>query len=319
MVSRLERHQVWVYLAAILLGFGVGLGLDDGAGALDLAVRPTLVALLFVTFAQVRFDRLRTAATDVRFLATAVAANFVVVPVVVWGLLPVVGPDPAVRLGVLLVLLAPCTDWFITFTHLARGDTGRAMTLMPLNLVLQLALLPVYLWLIHGEVFDGIISIRSATEAFATLILLPLVGAWGARRLLEQTAGGPSSLEGVGTLAVPLVSVVVFLVAASQVNVVTDSLDLLPRLGAVYVAFAVAALTIGVVGGRLVGLSPGSARTLAFSVGTRNSFVVLPFALAVPEAYGLAVVVVVFQSLVELLAMVAYLRVVPWLLPDQGA
>ncbi|MFP3907309.1 MAG: arsenic resistance protein, partial [Acidimicrobiales bacterium] len=220
-------------------------------------------------------------------------------------------------LGVLLVLLAPCTDWFITFTHLARGDTGRAMTLMPVNLVLQLVLLPVYLWLMHGEVFDGVISIGSATGTFATIIMLPLVGAWGARRLFGRTAGGSRSLTRVGTLAVPLVAVVVFLVAASQVNVVTDSLGLLPRLGGVYIAFAVAALMIGVGGARLAGLSAGPARTLAFSVGTRNSFVVLPFALAVPEAYELAVVVVVFQSLVELLAMVAYLRAVPWLLPDR--
>lgn len=50
---------------------------------------------------------------------------------------------------------------------------------------------------------------------------------------------------------------------------------------------------------------------LTFSFGTRNSFVVLPIALALPEAWQTAVVVIVFQSLVELFGMVAYLRWVP--------
>lgn len=316
MVSQLERHQVWVYLAAILVGLLVGSGLGDGAERLDVAVRPALGALLFVTFLQVRFELLGAAAKDVRFTATVLVANFLVVPLVVWALLPVVGSDPAVRLGVLLVLLAPCTDWFVTFTQLARGDTPRAVSIMPLNLVLQLALLPLYLWLLHGEAFDEIIDLGSATTTFVVIIVVPLSAAWLVRSKWDR-ATGLGLTQRAGTLAVPLVAVVVFLVAASQVSVVTDSLDLLPRLGVAYVAFAVAALVIGVASSRLAGLEPASARTLTFSVGTRNSFVVLPFALAVPDAYQLAVVVVVFQSLVELVAMVAYLQVVPRLLPER--
>jgi hypothetical protein len=52
-------------------------------------------------------------------------------------------------------------------------------------------------------------------------------------------------------------------------------------------------------------------RTLAFSLGTRNAFVVLPFALALPAGWETTVVVIVFQSLVELFGMVFYL----WWLP----
>jgi hypothetical protein len=29
-----------------------------------------------------------------------------------------IGDDPLLRLGVAMVLLAPCTDWYVTFTHL---------------------------------------------------------------------------------------------------------------------------------------------------------------------------------------------------------
>lgn len=62
---------------------------------------------------------------------------------------------------------------------------------------------------------------------------------------------------------------------------------------------------------RLLRLPLDQGRTLAFSFGTRNSFVVLPFALALPADREVSAVVIVVQSLVELLGMVLYLVWVP--------
>ncbi|WP_217632628.1 hypothetical protein [Marinobacter sp. AC-23] len=62
---------------------------------------------------------------------------------------------------------------------------------------------------------------------------------------------------------------------------------------------------------RLFRLPVKSARTIIFSLGTRNSFVALPLALALPEVWGTTVIVIVVQSLVELLGMMFYLRWVP--------
>ena len=56
------------------------------------------------------------------------------------------------------------------------------------------------------------------------------------------------------------------------------------------------------------------AMALAFSGTTRNSLVVLPLALALPDA--LAPIVVVTQTLVELLVMVVYVRLLPRLIRD---
>ena len=62
---------------------------------------------------------------------------------------------------------------------------------------------------------------------------------------------------------------------------------------------------------RRFGLATAEQRTAIFSAGTRNSFVVLPLALALPAGWELAAAVIVLQSLVELGAMIAYLRCVP--------
>ena len=62
--------------------------------------------------------------------------------------------------------------------------------------------------------------------------------------------------------------------------------------------------------------TPGR-RALVFSGATRNSLVVLPLALALPAGYELAAAVVVTQTLVEVVGMVVYVRVIPNLIPSR--
>ena len=50
---------------------------------------------------------------------------------------------------------------------------------------------------------------------------------------------------------------------------------------------------------------------VAFSAGTRNSLVVLPLALVVPGAIPLVPAIIVTQTLIELLAELAYIRIIP--------
>ncbi len=317
--ATLERHQVWVYLAAIGLGLATGQRLEHSAGALESALWPVLGLLLFVTFTQVRLNRLPEAFRDRRFMAAAVSGNFVAVPLIVWGLLWLVPDDPAIRLGVLLVLLVPCTDWFITFCHLGGGDTGRAIAVTPVNLLVQIALLPVYLWLFMGRSFVDILAAGPIITAFVMLILLPLAGAWLLERWSLRHAAGAVVIDRLGGAPVPLLALVVFLIAASQVPSVRDALPVLGAVAGVFVAFLVAALLLGLVLARLFGLPDRSARVLIFTLGTRNSFVVLPLALALSAEWGAAIVVIVFQSLVELFGVIGYLWLVPRFVPRARA
>ncbi len=79
----------------------------------------------------------------------------------------------------------------------------------------------------------------------------------------------------------------------------------------VFVVFLLAAGWLAKGLSQLFKLPVEQGRTLAFSFGTRNSFVVLPVALALPAGWELVAMVVVLQSLVELLGMLFYLWWVP--------
>lgn len=316
MRERLERHQSWIYLAAIAAGLALGLAEPAAGDALEPALWPLLGMLLYATFTQMPLIHVSGAFADRRFMAALLLGNFIAVPLFVAAtmLLPMA---PAVQIGVLLVLLVPCTDWFITFTHLGRGDTARAVAATPVLLLAQLATLPFWLWLFLGGDVLRVAVGPQLLAAFGGLILLPLVLAWGTERLAERRVAVHDAVRVLGGLPVPLLALVVFVIAASQVNTVAGMSAVLIDVTLVFIAYLVFAALLGRWLGRRFGLGARAARTLVFSLGTRNSFVVLPIALTLPDALQAAVVVIVFQSLVELFGMIAYLSLVPRrLVPD---
>lgn len=311
--TTLERHQVWAYLAAIALGLALGASAPAVTPVFEMVLWPPLGALLYATFTQVPLVHLGAALRDGRFVANVLSGNFIAMPALVAALLPLLPDDRAVRLGVVLVLVVPCTDWFITFTHLARGDTARAIAVTPIVLLVQLVLLPLYVWLLVGEGVAADVPLGHVAAAFGALIVLPLALAWATERRAEGR--GRALIDRLAWAPVPLLALVVFLIAASQVVAVRASLPLLGALLLVFLLYLTGALALGVALARAAGLPAPAGRTLAFSLGTRNSFVVLPLALALPSEWQVATVVIVFQSLVELFGMVAFLRLVPRLLP----
>ena len=309
--QQLERHQVWFYMLAILAGLAAGRWVPEAAPLLESSLWPALALLLYATFTQVPLMRLRVAFRDRRFLTTMMAGNFVFMPLLVWALLALAPADPSIRLGILLVLLVPCTDWFVAFAHLGGGDPARATASTPLLLVAQIALLPLYLWLFLGEAFSDVLAVERIGAVFVGLIAMPLLAAIATERWAERRPERAPLVESLGILPVPLLALVVFLVAGSQGEAIGNAMQTIDLVLGIFVLYLVAAVAVGTILGRTAGLAPASTRTLIFSLATRNSFVVLPFALALPAVWQAAAVVIVLQSLVELFGMLACLWAVP--------
>ena len=110
---------------------------------------------------------------------------------------------------------------------------------------------------------------------------------------------------------VPLMIATLAVVVASQVAEVSARLGSLLLVIPIYFLFAIIMVPVGAAAGRLAGLDLPGRRAIVFSGATRNSLVVLPLVLALPAAFDLAPLVVVTQTLVELVAMVVFVRIVP--------
>ncbi|HEY1134082.1 MAG TPA: bile acid:sodium symporter [Nocardioides sp.] len=314
-VGWLERRQVAVYLGAILLA-GLGGVLVPGAERLDVAINPVLGLLLFATFLGVPFAALGRALRDVRFVTALLVLNFLVVPVVVGVLTRFVAGDRAVLVGVLLVLLTPCIDYVIVFSGLAGAASERLLAAAPLLMLAQLALLPLYLWLFVGREVADVVEAGPFVHALLVLVVLPLAAAALVQRAARRLRAARFVMDVAVAAMVPLMAATLVVVVASQVpGIASGRLATLLGVVPLYVAFLAVMAPLGAVAARVARLDPPAGRALVFSGATRNSLVVLPLALSLPDAYALAALVVVTQTLVELVGMVVYVRVVPRLVP----
>ena len=109
-------------------------------------------------------------------------------------------------------------------------------------------------------------------------------------------------------LMVPLMMATLFTVVTSQAGAVGAAGPQLLILVPIYVAFLAIMVLVGLLAGRAFRLNVPATRALAFSGATRNSLVVLLLALTLPTGLALAPVVIVMQTLVELVGMVALVR-----------
>jgi ACR3 family arsenite transporter len=315
----MQHNQVALYAVAVLLAIVTGLGLPASSSVLELLINPVLAILLYVTFLEIPFVRIRRAFRNTRFMLAALCMNFVVVPVVVFALTRFLPQDPVILVGVFMVLLTPCIDYVITFTELAGGDAEQITAATPALMLIQLLLLPLYLWLFMGQQVAEFIEAGPFVEAFVLIIALPLTVAWATEAGAERSSSVASWQARLGWLAVPMMGVTLYVVIASQLPRVQDSIGQIAAVVPVYIAFLVIMPLLGRLTAGLLGMDVGASRALVFTSVTRNSLVILPLALALPAGYALAPAVVVTQTLVELSGMVVLTRVVPaWLVPAEA-
>ena len=310
--EQLEHNQIPVYLVAVIGAALGGLLAPQAAPALGALVTPTIAVLMYAMFLQIPFLQLRQGLANKRFMAALLIANFVLIPLLVWGLTRGLSERPALLIGALLVLLTPCIDYVVVFTHIGKGDARLTLAATPVLLLLQLALLPLYLAVLPGVEATVAIPIGPFVEAFLLLIVVPLLLAVltsaGARRsrLVERWN------DAWAWMPVPAMAAVLIVVIGSQIALVAQELEQLLPVVPVYLGFMLLAPMVGALTAWVFRLPASTARSVTFSSATRNSLVVLPLALALPaDIRALAAAAVITQTLIELVCELIYIRVIP--------
>lgn len=310
--EQLEKKQVWLYALVLPIAAAAGLLWPEASANLDRIVSVVIAILMYGMFAQIPFFRLKDALTNRKFIYALLIVNYIAVPIIVWGLTRFLPADPVLLLGVFLVLLTPCIDYVIVFTHLGRGDEKLILISTPLLFVTQMLLLPLYLWVFMGKQAAEIVSVEPFLKAFFELIVIPLLLALVTQLWAKRQSSGFRFLDATSWLPVPFMAITLFIVVASQISKLYASFTFIGSAIPIYVAYMIIVPIAARIVSRIFRLEVGAGRALIFSAGTRNSLAVLPFALALPDPLkGLVAAVIVTQTIVELIGELIYIRFVP--------
>ncbi|MBD2432352.1 MULTISPECIES: arsenic resistance protein [Fischerella] len=287
----------------VMLSVFVGLALAQIGWFANIAPKiivPLLALMLYATFLPIPLKGLGRGLRNFKVTSTSLIINFFWTPIFTWinGYL-FLQDSPDLRVGLIMLMVTPCTDWYLVFTGVARGDVALATALLPLNLVLQVILLPVYLLLFAGTLVE--INLIQLFESLFWVLFLPLLVATISRQFILRWQGVVAKMAIFQVICLNLAIATIF---ASQGKVVIQHPELIFQLFIPVVLFFVVNFVLGQLIGRYLKFSYQEVACLSCTTLARNSPLSLAIAASAFPHRPLITLVLVIGPLIELPVMV---------------
>lgn len=313
---KMETNQAYIYFFAVMIGIILGLSSTAIATFFKALTTPAIIILMISMFCQLPLNNLKSQFTNLKFIIVLLLSNFIFIPLLVWILITIFNIQSGpIQLGLYLVLLMPCIDYVIVFTSLGKGNATMLLICTPLLLIVQIILLPIYFTIFLTHSVTNYIDLTTFLFAFIFFILIPVIIALILQKFSQSNKGLNNLNQAISWLPVPMMALVLIAVIASQISFVTKDLTVIYRIIPIYICFAIVAPIIGNLFAKLFKLDVELRRTIAFSATTRNSLVVLPLALTLPQNLTFTVTsIIVTQTIIELIFEVIYIQVIPKLI-----
>jgi ACR3 family arsenite efflux pump ArsB len=289
----LFSHSTTLLLLAIIFGSLIGLSspsLGDTAGQF---IDPTILVLVFLLLFEVPLKGVFKGITNVRFIAIAWVVNFVVIPAMGFGIASLfLANETLFYTGLVIYFMAPCTDWYLGFTRLAKGNVELGAALLPINMVTQLVLFPIYLL-----AFDTVIAYKIDLYVLLEWFLQPLLAAALLRFLLRRFI---KSLLLICNRLIPLVlTLLVGQIFASNINALMAQLSIVLLLLLAIFTFFIVTYVLGEVVAKVAKLAYPEHCLLMFTTGARNAPLMLGLAMVVFPNQPLIYVTITIGMLIE--------------------
>lgn len=287
-----------IFLSAIL---GLVLGSVTPLGNISPTfIEVFLMLLLFMLFMSVDAYSIKKSFVNIRYTSTALFINFIITPCIAYMIGKIFFEDMiAIRIGLLMLLVTPCTDWYLVFTGLSKGNVELNMSILPLNLLLQIILMPVYLAVFLGRQLT--IEISTMLWSILFVLIVPFIASIIAKILIKNKDKFKEFIAEQNDnfqLFFLCMAVIVMFASEGESLLANPLLFLhicLPLCGFFIIIFFIAQAT-----GRFLHMSKRDIVALNFTTLARNSPLALAIAVVTFPNEPLVALVLVTGSLIEL-------------------
>ncbi|UTR13990.1 bile acid:sodium symporter [Salipaludibacillus sp. LMS25] len=310
-MSLLEKLYSLIIFLAVVVGLSLG-QINLISTHAESFILPLLVAMLYITFLHIPIEEITTSLRNIKFTSTSLIINFLWTPLLAWLLaFTFLGDHLAIYIGFIMLMVTPCTDWYLIFTGMAKGNVALSTAILPLNLVLQVILLPVYLLIFGGT--TGVIELPFLIESVFIVLFIPLLLAILTKILLKNKQQfADHLLSKLSVLPIIFLSLAIMAMFSSQGKLLIENLDLMWKITLPICLFFIINFIIGQKVGRLMTFSYKDRASLSLTTLARNSPIALAIAMTAFPEQPLIALTLVIGPLLELpiLAIITQLLLV---------
>ncbi len=298
-MNLIGKLQPVIIITAALLGLLLGAVTPFGSVSSSL-IEVFLMLLLYILFLSIDLKQIKKSFTNIRFTLSAVIINFVFTPLFGYLLGKIFFPGSLdIRIGLLMLLVTPCTDWYLVFTGLSKGNVELGMSILPLNLVLQIVLLPVYLLVLIGS--EVTMDVGSLVSSVAMVLVIPFVLAYITKLMTKNSEKFKNFLSEQGdNLQLLFLCLAVVVMFASEGKNLLDNPLLLAQMFIPLLIFFAVLFFVAQIVGRLMNFPKKDTVALNMTTLARNSPLSLAIAVVTFPAQPLVSLALVIGPLIEL-------------------
>lgn len=298
-MNLIGKLQPVIIITAALLGLLLGAVTPFGSVSSSL-IEVFLMLLLYILFLSIDLKQIKKSFTNVRFTLSAVIINFVFTPLFGYVLGKIFFPGSLdIRIGLLMLLVTPCTDWYLVFTGLSKGNVELGMSILPLNLILQIVLLPVYLLVLIGS--EVTMDVGSLVSSVAMVLVIPFALAYITKAITKNSEKFKAFLSEQGdNLQLLFLCLAVVVMFASEGKNLLDNPLLLAQMFIPLLIFFAVLFFVAQIVGKLMKFPKKDIVALNMTTLARNSPLSLAIAVVTFPEQPLVSLALVIGPLIEL-------------------
>ena len=269
-----------------------------------------LCLMLFGLFLEVPLNELKDSFKNTKFTATSLIVNFIWTPLFGYflGSLFLKG-NVDVMIGFFMLILTPCTDWYLVFTKLAKGDLTLSLSILPINLVLQIILLPIYLVIFFSSA--NTMDYAQLAHSLLLVIVIPFIAAQIVKFILNSDLKEKAG-EVFSNLQICFLALAVFCIFASQGELLFTNLDSVITIFVPLIIFFIANTIIDLLLSEKINFIYEEYASLTMTTLARNSPLALAIAINSFPGHELISIALVIGPLIELPVLYVVSRFCLW-------
>ena len=231
---------------------------------LKTAIVPLLIIIMLAMGLTLRPQDFANVLTNAKAVSTGVVLQFTIMPLVALAIASLLGFDPDLTVGLVLVGCVAGGTSSNVMCFLAKGDVALSITMTAVSTLLSVILTPFLVELLAGKAVD--IPVAGMILSLVKVVLVPvLIGIVLNSLLHKQIAKVDAVLPFISMLAIiTIIAIVVALNAGKLVEVG-------PMVAVAVVLHNSIGLSAGYLISKKLGFEEKTCRTIAFEVGLQNS------------------------------------------------